>query len=151
MGIAHTERLKLRRKISVAACKKKSVSLSLFMEVNSLEVEEELSTMATLFCAKGVCVDGKMEERETEREQKTAWRKLVFEVQRWRQVRGPGGVVMRETRALGIKWPQWYTLMFEEQVSVDMRVGCPQNVQQVLLKQARLAGPLEEMGNNARL
>ena len=31
------------------------VSLSLFMEVNSLEVEEELSTMATLFCSKGMC------------------------------------------------------------------------------------------------
>ena len=78
MGIAPTERLKLRRKISVAACKKKSVSLSLFKEVNSLEVEEELSTMATLFCTKGVCgwEDGR--EREREREQKTAWRKLGF-------------------------------------------------------------------------
>ena len=58
---------------------------------------------------------------------------------------------MRETRALGIKWPQWHTLMFEEQVTVDTRVVCPQNVQQVLLKQARLVGLLEEMGNNARL
>ena len=31
-----------------AAGKKESVSLSLFMEVNNLEVQEELSTMATL-------------------------------------------------------------------------------------------------------
>ena len=44
---------------------------------------------------------------------------------------------MRETRALGIKWPQWYTLMFEEQVTVDMRVVCPQNVQQVLLYEVK--------------
>ena len=148
VGIAPTERLKLRRKMAAAACKKKSVSLSLFMEVNSLEVEEELSTMATLFCAKGVCgwEDGR--ERENRRRRGGSW---VFEVQGWRQVKGPGGAVMRGTRALGIKWPQWYTLMFEEQVTVDMRVVCPQNVQQVLLKQARLVGLLEEMGNNARL
>ena len=55
VGIAPTERLKLRRKMAAAACKKKSVSHSLFMDVNSLEVEEQLSTMATIFCAKGVC------------------------------------------------------------------------------------------------
>ena len=102
--------------------------------------------------ARRVCVDGKMEEREreTEREQKTAWRKLVFEVQRWRQVTGPGGAVMHETRALGIRWPQWHALMYEEQVTVDMRVVCPQNVSQVPLKQARLVGLLEDTGNNAR-
>ena len=46
VGIAPTERLKLRRQMATAAAagKKQSVSLSLFMEVNNLEVEEELST-----------------------------------------------------------------------------------------------------------
>ena len=34
--------------MTAAAGKKKSVSLSFFMEVNNLEVEEELSSMATL-------------------------------------------------------------------------------------------------------
>ena len=67
VGIAPTERLKLRRKMAAAACKKKSV----------LEVEEQQSTMAGC---------------------------------------------------------------------VDMRVVCPQDVQQVLLKQARLVGPLDDMG-----
>ena len=138
MGIAPTERLKLRRKMAAAACKKKSVSLSLFMEVNSLEVEEELSTMATLFCAKGVCgwEDGR------EREQKTAWRKLGFRSAEMETGERAWRSSDAQTRALGIKWPQWYTLMFEEQVTVDVRVVCPQNVQQVLLKQARLVGLL---------
>ena len=31
---------------------------------------------------------------------------------------------MRETRDLGIKWPQWHTLMFEGQEVVDMRIVC---------------------------
>ena len=35
---------------------------------------------------------------------------------------------MHETRDLGIKWRQWHTLMFEEQVKVDLRVVCPQDV-----------------------
>ena len=48
-GIGPTERLKLRRQIAAAAAgKKESVTLSLYMEVNNLEVEEELSTMSRL-------------------------------------------------------------------------------------------------------
>ena len=37
--------------MAAAADKKESVALSLFMEVNDLEVEEGLSTLATLLCA----------------------------------------------------------------------------------------------------
>ena len=101
VGIAPTERLKLRRQMAAAASKKESVSLSLFMEVYDLEVQEELSTKVTLFWA---------------------------EVQMWRQVRGPAVAVMCESRDLGITWPPWHTLMFEEQVAVDMRVVCPHDV-----------------------
>ena len=46
---------------------------------------------------------------------------------------------MCETRDLGIKWPQWHTLMFEGQETVDMRVVCPQDVKKMLLRQARMA------------
>ena len=49
VGIALTEWLKLWRQIARAAGKTESFSLSLFMEVNGLEVEEDLSAMATLF------------------------------------------------------------------------------------------------------
>ena len=45
---------------------------------------------------------------------------------------------MCETRDLGIKWPQWQTLLFERQVAVDMRVVCPQDVKKILLKHARM-------------
>ena len=38
---------------------------------------------------------------------------------------------MCETRDLGIKWPHWYSLLFEGQVAVDMRVVCPQDVKHV--------------------
>ena len=50
VGIALTERLKLRRQMAVAAGKKDSVSLSLFVEVNGLDVEEDLSTVDALQC-----------------------------------------------------------------------------------------------------
>ena len=45
---------------------------------------------------------------------------------------------MRETRDFDIKWSQWHTLLFEEQVVEDMRAVCPQDVKQVLLKRARM-------------
>ena len=66
-GIAPAEWLKLRRQIAAAAAaagKKQSVPFS-FMEKNKLEVEEELSTVATVAWAEGVRV-GKMERSTAE-------------------------------------------------------------------------------------
>ena len=45
---------------------------------------------------------------------------------------------MCETPDHGIKLLQWHTLLFEEQVAVDMRVVCPQDVKKMLQQQARL-------------
>ena len=56
-----TERLNLRRQMAAAASKKSTTSLSLFMETCGLEVEEELSTMATQYWAEGL--DRKIESR----------------------------------------------------------------------------------------
>ena len=47
--------------------------------------------------------------------------KQIGEVQMWRQVGGPAGAVMCETRDLGIKWPHWNTLIFEGDRHIDMR------------------------------
>ena len=44
---------------------------------------------------------------------------------------------MRETRDLGIQWPQWHTLILEEQRKVDMRYVCPKDVKKVFLEQVR--------------
>ena len=54
LGMAPTERLKLRRQMAAAAGKKSTTSLSLFMEAYGSEVEEELSTLATQHWAGGV-------------------------------------------------------------------------------------------------
>ena len=101
--------------MAAAAGKKGTTSLSLFMETFGFEVEEELSTMATLTWTDGAWIGKWLME------QKEAWMKQIFEVQTWRQVRGPAGVVMCETLDLGIKWPQWHAFTFEEQGQVDMR------------------------------
>ena len=93
--IAPTERLKMRRQMAAAAARKKNTtSLSLFMEAFGLEVEEELSTMATQTWEEGAWT-GKWHT-----EQKEAWLNQIREVQMWRQVRGPAGRVMCETRDL---------------------------------------------------
>ena len=107
-----TERLKLRRQVAAAAGKKSTTSLALFMEPYGLEEEEELSTMATQYWAEGVWT-GKWRH-----EQKEAWIGQIQEVQMWKQVRGPAGAVMCETRHLGIKWPHWHTLVFGDETRV---------------------------------
>ena len=111
MGIAPTERLRLRRQMA-AAVKKELVSSSLFMEMNHLEVEEDLSTMEAE-------VDEHMEKGAAEGLEKAVF---FLKVQTWRQVRGPSGDDMCETHDLGIKWPLWHILLFEGQVAVDRRV-----------------------------
>ena len=131
--MAPTERLKLGRQMAAAAGKKSTTSLSLFMEVFGLEGEEELPIMATQTWAEGAWI-GKWHT-----EQKEAWLNQVFEVQTWRQVRGPAGAVMCETRDLGMRWPQRHTLIFEGRVRVDMRYVCPKDAKNMLLKQARSA------------
>ena len=83
-----------------------------------------LATMATQKWAEGAWIG------EWHTEQKEAWMRQIFEVQTWRQARGPAGAVMCETRDLGI-------LIFEGQVAVDMRYVCPKDVKKMLLKQAR--------------
>ena len=57
-----TERLKFRRQMAEAAGTTCTTSLSLFMEVYDLEVEEELATFATKTWG-GESLAGKMEER----------------------------------------------------------------------------------------
>ena len=114
-----------------AAAHKESVSLSVFMEVNDLEVEEDLSTLATQACAEGVWSGTWLAD------QNKAGRKQMFEVKAWRQVRGPAGAVVCETRDLGIKWPQWHTLLFDGQCRVDMIFVCLRDVKKMLLKQIR--------------
>ena len=94
------ERLKLRRQMAAAAGKKCTTSLSLFMEAHGLEVEDEISTMATRYWAAGAWT-GKWSY-----EQKEAWMRQIREVQTWIKVSGPAGAEMSETRDLGTEWPQ---------------------------------------------
>ena len=89
-------KVKIERQMAAAAGRKKSTtSLSLFIEAYGLEVEEELSTLATQYWAVGN-LDGKM----------------------------AAGAVMCETRDLGIKWLHWHTLIFEGDRNIDMRCIC---------------------------
>ena len=55
--MAPTERLKLRRQMAAASGKKSTIPLSLCMEAwLGLEVEEELSTLASQYWAEGVWI-----------------------------------------------------------------------------------------------
>ena len=74
VGIAPTGRFKLRRQMAAAAGTKSTTSLSFFMEAFGLEVEEELSTLATQTWAEGVWI-GKWYQGQRE-----AWMKQVREV-----------------------------------------------------------------------
>ena len=89
--------------------------------MNDLEVEEGLPTVATPARAEGSLMGNwSREHRETGRKQ-------IFEVQTWRPVRGLAEAIVCEI-----------TLKFEGQEKVDMRLVCPQDVKNMLLKQARM-------------
>ena len=128
--------------MAAAAGKKSTTSLSLLMEAYGLEVEEELSTMATRYWAEGVWTGKRSHE------QKEAWMRQIREVQTWKQVRGPARAVMCETRDLGMKWPCWHTLVFSNVITIGMRYVCPKDVKKMLVQRA-LISILEEVGSQA--
>ena len=47
---------------------------------------------------------------------------------------------MCETRDLGMRWPQWHTLVFSNEITVDMRYMCPKDVIKMLVPRARSGG-----------
>ena len=53
-------------------------------------------------------------------------------------MRGLAGAVLCETRDLGIKWPQWHTLLVEGRVAADLRAVCPKDVKKMFVKRARM-------------
>ena len=55
----------------------------------------------------------------------------VFEVQMWRQVKGPAGAVMCETRDVG-NWSHWHTLMFEGDRRIELRYVFPKDVKNLV-------------------
>ena len=75
--MAPTERCKLRRQVAAAVGKKSTTSLSLFMKAFGLEVEEDISTLATQIWAEGAWI-GKWPVEQKDQ---------TLEVQTWRQVR----------------------------------------------------------------
>ena len=46
---------------------------------------------------------------------------------------GAAGAGLCETRDFGIMWPQWHSLLFEGQGSVDMRLVRPREMKKMLL------------------
>ena len=98
------------------------------MEAYGLEVEEELSILAIQYWAEGTWT------RKWSQEQKEAWMRQIREVQSWKQVRGLAGAVMSETRDLVIKWPYWHTLVFGDEIKIDMRHVCPKDVKKDVKK-----------------
>ena len=43
---------------------------------------------------------------------------------------------MREPRDLGIKWSCWQTLIFSNEITIDMRYVCPKDVKKMLVQRA---------------
>ena len=44
---------------------------------------------------------------------------------------------MCETRDLGIKWTHWHTLVFNSEITIDMRFVCPKDIRKMLVQRAR--------------
>ena len=113
-----------------SSSRQEGIGFVVTLRVNNLEVDEELSTMATFAGAEGIWMG------RWAKGQKEAWRNQIL-IQTWRQAGGLAGAVMCETRDLGIKWLQWHTLVFELQEKVDMRVVYPKDAEKMFLQQAK--------------
>ena len=89
-----------RRQLASAAGKKPSVSLSLFLEINTLEIAHGVTCAATCFWAQGVWT-GRLEED---------MKRSLWEATSWTNVIAPAGAVLGEMKDLGIRVPSWVSL-----------------------------------------
>ena len=107
--IAPREGLKLRRQMAAAAGEKVPVSLSLSMEVNNLQVEEELPTMATCFWAEGVWMN-RWDESSTRRGARETH--MLYHCPSWTEVRNPPPMALcKEYQAGGVRVGRWCVLI----------------------------------------
>ena len=125
------ERVKLRRHLASAARKKPSVSLSLFLEVNNLEVEHELACAATCFGQQTVWT-GPWSDDVRE-----AWRRQVWEATLWTKVRGPAGALLCEMRDLGITVPSLKVLRVSDNSMVSKKDTCTGDIKKTLMRHAK--------------
>ena len=137
VGVFPTERLKLKRQMAAAAGKKSTTSLSLFMEAFGLEVEEELSTMAVQYWAEGVWTAKWRREQKRSVDEADSRNSEVETVE------------MCETRDLGIKWPCWHTLVFSNEMTIDMRYVCPKDVRKKMVQRVRSENWKKWVGSEA--
>ena len=54
-----------------------------------------------------------------------------------KQVRGLAGAVMCEAHDWWIKWQHGHTLVFSNEMTIDMRYVCPKDVGKMLVQRAR--------------
>ena len=130
VGMAPTERFKLRRQMAAAPCKKSTTFLSLSMKPLAWKWRRN-------FLPWPLSAGHKESGREKWYREQKAWMRQIQEVQTWKQVRGPAGAVMCETRDLGIKWPRWHTLIVSDEIKLDMRFVCQKDVKKMLVQTAR--------------
>ena len=57
---------------------------------------------------------------------------------------------MCETRDLGLKWPFWHTLVFRDQIKIDMRFCVPKGRQKEAGAEGQIS-VLEKVGSQARV
>ena len=131
--------------IEGGSSRQERIGLVVFWDVNDLKVEEEFSTMATPFCAEGVWMS-----RLKREQQQTAWRKRIIEVQRWKQVRGLAGAVMREARDLGTRWPKMPYLVVSRASAGGHPSGLAARREEDVAETSQ-DGLLEEVGSQTRV
>ena len=131
VGMSPTGRLKLRKQMTAAAGKKRAqVRFPCSWRHMALKLKKSFPPWLLNTGQKEFGQENGVELKE-------AWMRQIREVQTWKQVRGPAGAVMCETRDLGIKWPCWHTLIFGNDEKIDMRFVCPKDVKKMLVQTAQ--------------
>ena len=106
-SMASSQREVLRRHLASAAGKTPSVSLSLFLQINSLEVEQAVWT--------GIWED----------DMRGASKRLAWEATSWTRVRGLAGAVLGEMKDLTITVPSLQVLKLEDGRMIGMKETRP--------------------------
>ena len=54
----------------------------------------------------------------------------------WKAVEGPAGAVQAECMGLAWRWTAWHTIITEEDLVLDMRAVCPDDVRAMVVRRS---------------
>ena len=122
-GMPDSKLQRYRSRLAKAAGKRRSASLTIFLDLTNLEPQHELATAAIYKWAAAI-----WDETEEKEVMQKAWKRQWPQhglVPKWRAITGPAGTLATYLARIQWKWPAWNVFLTPQGQTLDCTEVCP--------------------------